>query len=488
MDPIISKDFRIIYSKIFRVGDGRLFTNVRICDLENKKTVVAKKLCLPKNVDESSALEEFKKRIDKAAVAHADKLIKHLTTRVNPSISFGTYVLLRWDQIDEQAKWAGSEPKKRKQWHEELYPFFGRLDLLNFTVNDLRSAMDKITNRSKSKNAISPEEHRFWILLNDILSYAISENLISTENGKSPIADLASNSQAKLSTIAGEHLARRSMHNNEVERICKYCKSKHKTEDVYTAIIIGLLSGLSIQELCGLNIGDLLTADGVSWLQISRVYKQVKNKLPSLTPLMEDVNSYRCLPCSKTLERLCSEQIKLQNSRGTTDPNAPLFLSDTGTRLTPYMVKATVDKVLSEIGLEGVSLDFRKQTHHLEDDDPAFFKGEILRATAYYYLRELSTLEFDEIEVLMGRKPPSVFARNYVDWNNTRILLRQSILIEQEWHSRIAALSPHEVHNSHQHISFSGATQSDTIIRLESKHGIRGNVEINKKWVQNGTK
>ena len=111
----------------------------------------------------------------------------------------------------------------------------------------------------------------------------------------------------------------------------------------------------------------------------------------------------------------------------------------------------------------------------------SFFKGELLRATAYYFFRTRTTLSVDEIEVLMGRRPPSVYAQRYIDWNNVRVLLRQSLLLEQEWYSHIKALSPRNKQEGLHFISLSGSTQADTTLEIQAQYGIRGCIMIQKE-------
>lgn len=322
MHTILNHDFSINYSSIKRISDGRLKTRVSLKDKNSGKSISAFQITLPSNSDPANFHKEIIPKIEAAAIKHADKLIHHLTAQEPLAITLGTYALLRWNKIDEYVQWAGKEKLYRNIWTDELLPYFGRLSL-NSTLKQFHIAMDKITNRSKTKNTTSDIEHTYWIILNDILSFAINEKLLETEDGKSPLAALAANAQAALTTIAGENMARRSLFDAEAARICDYCMERKDESDAYSATLLALLTGLTTSEICALNIRDMYSSDGVSWLQISRVYNQVRGKQPTLTPLLEDVYAYRYFPCTSVVKSLWQNQVSRQKARGIVDNNAP---------------------------------------------------------------------------------------------------------------------------------------------------------------------
>lgn len=485
MKPIISKDLRYRIAKPSPYKDGRKVARVYFYDKDRSlpKSIANTKLIFSKASGAGSDRNDFESLVDARAPSCADKLIHYLSHRKEPSISMATYALLRWKKIDAVKRWAGKEPKYLEMWTQVLRPVFGDINVVDPSRSALLEAMDKITHRRRKKDPMTPQEHKYWVLLDDILSYACTDTLLNSMNEESPIADKASKAHSKLSTVAGEHLARRSAGREEAEHIFQYCSVRKDEQDVFSAIPIGLMNGMSIKELCGLNIGDYCTDKkaGVSWLQICRIYEQKGKKQPKLTTLMEDANAYRRFPCPKSLSALITAQIKRQKARNITDPDAPLFLGSSGTRMTPHQVKTAIDALMAALFHDGVHLDFRAQTHQMEEDDPSFFKGELLRATAYYFFRTRTTLSVDEIEVLMGRRPPSVYAQRYIDWNNVRVLLRQSLLLEQEWYSHIKALSPRNKQEGLHFISLSGSTQADTTLEIQAQYGIRGCIMIQKE-------
>lgn len=93
------------------------------------------------------------------------------------------------------------------------------------------------------------------------------------------------------------------MTENEVAALLDTCLS-HPDEAACDAMILQLLTGLTVPELCGLTVGDWQRGRAVSWIEVTKAYKQVRGQKPVMTKLLDDANSYRKVVCTGEIEQV----------------------------------------------------------------------------------------------------------------------------------------------------------------------------------------
>ena len=273
-------------SAVHRLGDGRWKARIYVLDKRSK--------CISERQILSSVKETFPVFSDRLpleaemlAREHADMIINRLLSENVPRLSLESYVALRWERIAASAQWARQAEEYHMLWDARLKDVFGPLSITSCGRPVLEECMETLTHRKRRKIGITEDERKAWIVLDGILTYAIEEGVIVAD--RSPVSAIARQCRTELSTVARKDLARQSLTEDEQQAVLTICLQRREEGDEYTAILLQYLLGLSVPELCGLSVGDWVRAESadVSWLEITRMYRQTRGKLPVLTALLD---------------------------------------------------------------------------------------------------------------------------------------------------------------------------------------------------------
>ena len=372
-------------------------------------------------------------------LSSADKISKVFSSKHHAAMPLALYLLLHWDAIAHASKWARKAQAYQAAWEHKLLPAFGELTLAECRDDQrLLDLLEKLTRRRAQRRSATEEENGFVIFLHDVLKHAIAKNHLPFDGENLPLTKEYHRARQKLTTVASARLARKSLSLDESKSVVALCLKNQDVSDAYRAVLLLLLSGMTVEEVCGLDLNCLEQTEICSWICVRQMYHVTKSQEPQLSILLEDANAYRNYPATDFIRKLWADQVARQGRRGYPQPETPLFFGTDDQRLTPAALKAVVKDVLDKTVWEGTTLTFRERNGVLPGKDrPTLAYTETLRGTADYALRYYCDLSDEKVNVLLGRAASQVLADHYIDWNNPWLLRRQSLLISQKWHAHL---------------------------------------------------
>lgn len=210
-------------------------------------------LCSKKGEGAQDLIVRTEREIQRIAIEHADVILDAVRSGTWPDVTLKTYAALRRGVIQSYNKWAGKAENYWCHWEERLCPAVGGVELLQCgDPSAVEEKMEQLTHRKRSKRGYTDTERVDWIILGDILECACRADGLLPDN---PLRAQARKCRERLSTVASRGLARRDLTENEVAALLDTCLS-HPDEAACDAMILQLLTGLTVPELCGLTVGD----------------------------------------------------------------------------------------------------------------------------------------------------------------------------------------------------------------------------------------
>ena len=375
--------------------------------------------------------------------------------------------------IQSYNKWAGKAENYWCHWEERLCPAVGGVELLQCgDPSAVEEKMEQLTHRKRSKRGYTDTERVDWIILGDILECACRADGLLPDN---PLRAQARKCRERLSTVASRGLARRDLTENEVAALLDTCLS-HPDEAACDAMILQLLTGLTVPELCGLTVGDWQRGRAVSWIEVTKAYKQVRGQKPVMTKLLDDANSYRKVVCTGEIEQVLHRLVARCKRQSRADRGAPLIAAADGTRLSPQQYKAAVRDVLDKIIRDGARLSFVERGGILRGENrPTMAHTDLLRNTADYYLRAVCRCNDAERATILGLHQEHTVGAVYVDWGNEQVLLQLQGKLAR-WHSRILHTTE-EIQLGQSGCQLLIRAQPESHLTVCSRHGVIGTIK-----------
>ena len=464
----------------FCTQDRRRRSRLYVLGLDGKALLQKpKQLSTAVGGSEKDLLEMLQKELPECVYSCADQLIQQALENPKQCLRLESYAQLRRKDIQLLDKWAGKAEAYWRVW-EELCPVFGDLSVTQCTDSRMfEDRMETITHRKRRKMGYTEREQTYWIVLNGILRCAADQDGLLEE---SPLRSIAKECREKLSTLAGKDLARQSLDHEELVELLSICVPGSRDSDFHSAVILQVLTGMTVAELCGLNVEDWKKGDDqISWLEITREYKQGRYKTPLLTNLLGSGNAYRRIPCTEATEQFLKRQRRRMRSAAGQDEPTPLFRGEDNERLTPQEYKVKLQELLDPIIRKGAVLPFVERNSFLKGENrPSIFHGDLLRSTAEYYYRTVCGMNVSEIAAVLGINREHTFAIFYVDWGNHQVLMYLKAKIHR-WHSDLVT-GPEAAGATGQPQIRRGCTISGTaapgaVIRITGAHGVEGILE-----------
>lgn len=398
-------------------------------------------LCSKKGEGAQDLISRAEREIQRIAIEQADVILDAVRNGTWPGVTLETYVALRRGAIQAYSKWAGKTETYWRQWDERLCPAVGGVELLQCgDPSAVEEKMEQLTHRKRSKRGYTDTERVDWIILGDLLECACRADGLLSDN---PLRAQARRCREKLSTVASRELARRDLTEYEVAALLDTCLA-HPDEAVYDAMILQVLTGLSISELCGLNMGDWQRGNAVSWIEVTKAYQQRRGEPPVMTKLLDDASNYRRVVCTGEVEQVLHRLVAKHKGQSRANRDAPLIVAADGTRLSPQRYKQAVRDVLDEIIRDGARLPFAERGGILRGANrPTMAHTDLLRNTSAYYFRAVCRCTDAERAALLGYHQSHTYASSYVDWNCELVLVYLRSKIER-WHGTIMCTAAEE--------------------------------------------
>ncbi len=432
--------------------------------------------CGGKKVDESVVTERKGISFENSVAEKTCALVKKNRVKILDLVHDGTYTGLTLDGfyflVDENVavsqKWLRNAVTFRKIWADTLCNQVGNFKLLDENLLEKLENTPALSASRERHREISDEEIRYRRFLGGLLRYAEQDGLI--EKGIS--AAILKNTKTHESTAVLIAHAKRTFSCAELNRFVELCLSRDEPE--YRAILLHLLTGMTIAAVCGLNIGDHqsyqfpgFSGEVIYWLSITKEYEQTRDGKPKLSYLLDSSFAYRRFPCTEVVNSIVMRQ---KCERKKTDPvadnEAPLFVGKDG-RLTPNEVKVVKEQLIEEAILSPIDLSIGRGSKK------GRFRGDFLRANAEYYFRYSALLNNQETRVLLGISPTQTYAIHYADWSYPYVLVMLREKLER-WHRQFSnaqnvCSSPAQ---NYQTTVISGTACKDTVILIRSAHGV----------------
>lgn len=418
-----------------KIKDGRWKTTLYLLTPKGKPLQKGgATLCSKKGEGAQELTARAEREIQRIAIEHADVILDAVRSGTWPGMTLETYAALRRGVIQSYNKWAGKAEAYWCHWEERLCQTVGGVELLQCgDPSMVEEKMEQLTHRKRSKRGYTDAERVDWIILGDLLECACRADGLLSDN---PLRAQARKCRERLSTVASRGLARRDLTENEVAALLDTCLS-HPDEAVYDAMILQLLTGLTVPELCGLTVGDWQRGRSVSWIEITKAYKQVRGQAPLTTKLLDDANSYRKVVCTGEMEQVLHRLVAKHKGQSRANRDAPLIVAADGTRLSPQRYKQVVRDALDEIIRDGARLSFVERGGVLRGANrPTMAHTDLLRNTAAYYFRMVCRCNDAERAAILGLHQEHTFGAFYADWANEQVLLYLRDKLAR-WHGRI---------------------------------------------------
>lgn len=372
------------------------------------------------------------------------------------------------DEILELLRENGSTVKYDFIWNDVL-PKFRNLvicDLFTSGAGAEKQVWETIENyygRSKSKQAITEEERLTWSFLNAVFKLLTEDGFFEAN----PISSTVRRMTSLESTKAFRALNQRSFSRDQSANYLKKITSE-QDETLRTALLLHYMTGMTVEELCGLNIDAYIPESNLipAHLEILRRYVQKRNNEPELTDLLDSLNCYRKLPCSIMMKALLSSFVRKRKRDGANSDD-PLFLYKS-TRLDPNTFKTTENMYLNDIFAD---LPFDK------------VHSDFIRTNSRMHYLNICKMTESQTAFLLGTDRIVTYGRSYVDWTNPLIMSTMACLLDR-WHSQLLSADNWKNNppaEAHQHIIIGTASNGARMI-IRNNHGfILSNINENNE-------
>lgn len=413
-------------NKSVLLGDGRYRARIALRRPGSEELLTKKVTIHAKTMDELELKEEEMRY--KLALGQMDVLFELIRSGQYPDAQFGLYYVLRHDDVQMKKKWAGKTEEYDSLWQDVLSPRFEKIPIKELAFEErTRAEMAAIYNHAGHRKT-SDQEKMCWIQLSGFFDM-LKEDKIFPAN---PIEKIAAKHQYSMSQDIFWRLSARSL---SAEELLQYVDACMKIEDsnLRTCMLLHVLMGLSIYELCGLNLGSWVRFRDLSWLEIEQEYYQSRGQEGIIREMLKSVNQYRKAVCTDVIEWLLAKHIKQRKAEGA-EKSDPMFVSN-GERLLPNLVKSKENELLDEVMAPGMHIAIQgRGKKRTNTRDRA--RTDVPRGTAIFHYYYTAKMTRAQISVMCGIDRIHTYAVWYVDWNNLEIMryMKQEISL---WHNEV---------------------------------------------------
>lgn len=415
-----------LINKIVRLKDGRFRTRVALCYPGEEKGQLEKR-----TIDATTHQEAERKKqqtIRDLAREHMAELFQMIRDGQFLDAPFGLYRELRYERVRIKKRWAGKAEEYDAIWNRRLKRRFETIPIRELAFfSRTKQEMDILFNHAGHRK-ISEEEQKCWIQLSDFFD-AMSEDGLIPEN---PIWEYATRYKHSMTGDILHNLSARSLSRKELLSFAGICLRMEESS-LGTCMLLRVLLGATIYEVCGLNMDSWVHWRDLSWLEIEREYYQKRGEEPLMKTMLGSANQYRRIGCSDVVERILARHVRSRKAEGATATDA-MFVVE-GERLRPQMLKDKENELLDQSMDAGmhIAIEGRGRPHR-ESRDRA--RTDILRGTAVYNFSYTSEMTPSQIALMCGVDRVRTYAIFYVDWNNLELIrfMKEKLAI---WHAGV---------------------------------------------------
>ena len=389
---------------------------------------------------DDAAPQKIKQIQQELLLQNRDAITAWLKANALPDVPLALYVFLEQDRIHNSLGLSRAAERRFKL----LIHFvnISKIQLFSFLrdYNFSNSLIKKIFSTKENQKDI-------WIALEQVSRLLCKDNIFN-ENPFSGKSLYFTRSKAEQ---AAKNIMPKHVDIIYFQCFVNNCLDKVASEPLYGATLLHTLTGLTIYELCGLNIESFQAQNCTYSLKIDHIFYQKRYKTPKMTSLLEEESQYRYLPltplCASLLCEICASRL----SAGAT-LESPLFIEISGKRLTPEHLKKFVNPLY-------------KNLFHIENPST---RTNFVRENFSYYARRICGFTEAQVDVLLGRTPQRTFEQYYPDYNNPGVCFHLAAQLDR-WHRQL--LFPATVHGSPTLMLFLSA-KSDLTMHIQAPYGV----------------
>lgn len=268
-------------------------------------------------------------------------------------------------------------------------------------------------------------------MLNVVVTEAIKQGYLS-ENKILPLLPNVQNRASKRQAQVRQALAKRSFENIEEEKIIKYVKSFYVDRSSYLAVLIRLLTGISLKEDSALLWRNFRYNKSTDVYTLS-ITKFVDNSGKLISHALEESwEKYRTLPISTLLGKILEERKKFLIQKGLAAEvleGYPIILGreDLNKMLKGHKEEFCKPAVIAQKCRESISkaeiaqhmliLPDEESGSELETDINSY-GGDIFKTNFREKALNAAGFSLDEVNYYLGIKKPDTFSQHYCDYTN----------------------------------------------------------------------
>lgn len=285
-------------------------------------------------------------------------------------------------------------------------------------------------------------------MLNVVVTEAIKQGYLS-ENKILPLLPSAQNRATKRQNQVRQALAKRSFENIEEEKIIKYLKPFYVERSSYLAVLIRMLTGISLKEDSALLWRNFQYNKSTDVYTLS-ITKFVDNSGKLISHALEESwEKYRTLPISTLLGKILEERKKFLIRKGLAAEvleNYPIILGreDLNKMLKGHKEEFCKPAVVAQKCRESISkaeiaqhmliLPDEESGTELETDINSY-GGDIFRTNFREKALNAAGFGLDEMNYYLGIKKPDTFSQHYCDYTNDYVQLMMARKLDR-WQNK----------------------------------------------------
>ena len=291
------------------------------------------------------------------------------------------------------------------------------------------------------------KELKLLKMLNLIISEAINKGYLH-ENRILPLIPVAQNRATKRQKEVRQALTKRSFEGVEERKIMEYLMPFYTKSSTFLAVVIRLMTGISIREACGLLWSDFQYDKTLNIFRLS-ITKFVDSNAKIIHHVMnDDWEKYRVLPISFLLGEMIMARKKYLNKEGLDDEvleEYPIILhrEDLSRIRKGYRPIYCKPSSVAEKCREAVKAAEIPQLQIILPDgdgneletDLNSYGGDIFRSNFRDKALNAAGFELDEMNYYLGIKRPDTFSQHYCDYTNQYVQLQMARKLDR-WAER----------------------------------------------------
>ena len=284
-------------------------------------------------------------------------------------------------------------------------------------------------------------------MLNMVITEAIKRGYL-TENRILPLIPAAQNRATKRQAEVRQALTKRSFEDVEERKIMEYLVPFYTKSSIILAVVIRLMTGISIRETCGLLWRDFQYDKTLNIFRLS-ITKFVDSNAKIIHHVMHDNwEKYRVLPISFLLGEMIMARKKYLNKEGLDDkvledypiilPREDLSRIRKGYRpiyCKPSSVAEKCRKAINVAEVPRLQVVLPDKEGNEIETDLNIYNGDIFRTNFRDKALNVAGFGLDELNYYLGLKRPDTFSQHYCDYTNQYVQLQMARKLDR-WAER----------------------------------------------------